>query len=88
MIRWEGLKCVVLDAEAISDFDSTAAEALENLDADLERIGVDLWIARANQPLRDLLTATELTKRLGKEHIYPSVRAAVTAYHAQFGAAS
>ncbi len=25
-----GLKCVVLDAEAISDFDSTAAEALEN----------------------------------------------------------
>ena len=32
-----GLKCVVLDAEAISDFDSTAAEALENLDADLER---------------------------------------------------
>ena len=25
-----GLKCVILDAEAISDFDSTAAEALEN----------------------------------------------------------
>ena len=44
-----GLKCVILDAEAISDFDSTAAEALENLDADLERRGVELWIARANQ---------------------------------------
>ena len=28
-----GLKCVILDAEPISDFDSTAAEALENLDA-------------------------------------------------------
>ena len=41
-----GLKCVVLDAEAISDFDSTAAEALETLDADLERRGVDFWIAR------------------------------------------
>ena len=41
-----GLKCVILDAEAISDFDSTAAEALENLDADLERQGVDLWIVR------------------------------------------
>ena len=82
-----GLKCVILDAEAISDFDSTAAEALENLDADLERLGVDLWIARANGPLRQLLTATGLTKRLGAEHIYPSVRAAVTAYQAQFGAA-
>ena len=44
------LKCVILDAEAISDFDSTAAEALETLDANLERIGVELWIARANGP--------------------------------------
>jgi len=56
------------------------------LDADAERLGIDLWIARANGPLRDLLTATGLTTRLGAEHIYPSVRAAVVAYHAQFGA--
>ena len=69
-----GLQCVILDAEAISDFDSTAAEALETLDADLERLGVDLWIARANGPLRELLTATGLTTRLGEEHVYPSVR--------------
>jgi len=82
-----GLKCVILDAEPISDFDSTAAEALESLDAELERAGADLWIARANAPLRELFTATGLMKRLGEEHIFPSVRAAVTAYHAQFGAA-
>lgn len=79
------LKCVIFDAEAISDFDSTAAEALENMDASLERLGVELWIARANKPLRDLLGLTGLTKRLGKENIYPSVRAAVTAYRARFG---
>jgi len=83
----EGLKCVIFDAEAISDFDSTAAEALENLDANLERRGVELWIARANQPLRDLLQVTGLSVRLGKDNIYPSVRAAVTAYHARFGGA-
>ena len=81
-----GLKCVILDAEAISDFDSTAAEALESLDADLDRLGVDLWLARANEPLRELLTATGLTARLGPEHFYPSVRASVTAYQAQLGA--
>ena len=78
------LKCVIFDAEAISDFDSTAAEALENLDADLERLGVELWIARANKPLRDLLEVTGLTKRLGKDNIYPSVRAAVLAYRSRF----
>jgi MFS superfamily sulfate permease-like transporter len=81
----DGLKCVVLDAEAISDFDSTAAEALENLDASLERLGVELWIARANKPLRELLEMTGLTKRLGKENIYVSVRAAVMAYRERFG---
>lgn len=79
----EELRCVILDAEAISDFDSTAAEALENLDAELERHGIDLWIARANGPLRDMLHVTGLTKRLGKENIYPTVRAAVEAYNAQ-----
>jgi len=80
----EGLKCVILDAEAISDFDSTAAEALENLDADLERRGIELWIARANGPLRDLLEATGLTSKIDKENIYPSVRAAVIAYRKRF----
>ena len=80
-----GLKCVILDAEAISDFDSTAAEALENLDADLERLGVEFWIARANEPLRELLQVTGLTQRLGAESIYPSVRAAVVAYRERFG---
>jgi SulP family sulfate permease len=77
-----GLRCVILDAEAISDFDSTAAEALETLDADLVRREVELWMARANEPLRNLLQATGLTKRLGRDNIYPSVRAAVTAYQA------
>jgi len=79
-----GLKCVIFDAEAVSDFDSTSAEALENVDANLERIGVELWIARANEPLRDLLETTGLTTRIGKENIYPSVRAAVDAYHTRF----
>ena len=80
----EGLHCVILDAEAISDFDSTAAESLENLDADLDRRGIELWVARANEPLCNLLQATGLTIRIGQENIYPSVRAAVIAYRTRF----
>jgi high affinity sulfate transporter 1 len=82
-----GLQCVILDAEPISDFDSTAAEALDNLDANLQRLGVELWIARANGPLRDLLQVTGLTARIGQENLHPSVRSAVTAYRARYGAA-
>jgi SulP family sulfate permease len=80
----EGLKCIIIDAEAISDFDSTAAEALETLDTDLERRGVELWIARANGPLRDLLQVTDLLTKIGEKNIHPSVRAAVIAYQTQF----
>jgi SulP family sulfate permease len=80
-----GLKCIILDAEAISDFDSTAAEAIETLDVELERRGIELWIARANKPLRDLLQVTGLTTRIGEENIYPSVRAAVNAYRKRIG---
>ena len=80
-----GLKCVIFDAESVSDFDSTAAEALETLDTNLERRGVELWVARANGPLRDLLQVTGLTDRIGTENIYPSVRSAVVAYRARFG---
>ncbi|MCC7163405.1 MAG: SulP family inorganic anion transporter [Anaerolineae bacterium] len=79
-----GLKCVILDAEAISDFDTTAAEALENLDTDLQRRGVELWIARANEPLRELLRSTGLEEKIGAANIYPSVRAGVEAYRRQF----
>jgi high affinity sulfate transporter 1 len=82
-----GLKCVILDAEPISDFDSTAAEALETLDTNLGQLGVELWIARANGPLRDLLQVTGLTVRIGIENLHPSVRSAVTAYRARFGTA-
>jgi SulP family sulfate permease len=83
----KGLKCVILDAEAISDFDSTAAEALENLYVDLDRLGVALWMARANEPLRHLLVVTGLVDRIGQENIHVSVRAAITAYRARFGTA-
>jgi MFS superfamily sulfate permease-like transporter len=75
-----GLRCVILDAEAISDFDATAADTLATLDDSLARGGVELWIARPNEPLVQLLGVTGLTARIGTGHIYPSVRAAVVAY--------
>lgn len=74
----------LIDADMISNFDSTAAEAMENLDTDLERVGIELWIVRPNEPLREMLRVTGLTKRLGKENIYPTVRAAVIAFQEQF----
>lgn len=77
----EGLNCVILEAEPISDFGSTAAERLENLDTDLEQCGFKCWIAPANKLLRELLQVTGLTKRFGKDNKYVSVPAALLAQH-------
>jgi hypothetical protein len=39
-----------------------------------------LGIARASQPLQKMLDRSGLTDLIGKEHIYPTIRTAVTAY--------
>jgi hypothetical protein len=54
----------------------------------LEKRGVDFWIARANEPLCELLQVTGITARIGAENIYPSVRAAVSSYREHFAAAA
>ena len=40
---------------------------------------------KSHSPLHDLLQAMGLMTRIGEDNIYPTVRAAVQAYHAQFG---
>ncbi|GAA3470626.1 SulP family inorganic anion transporter [Nonomuraea roseola] len=50
---------VVLDAEAISDVDTTGAEALRQVEAQLTAAGRRLVVARATGGLRDLLTHYE-----------------------------
>ncbi len=74
-VRW-----VVLDAQAVSDVDVTASEALIELKEELEARGVALKIARANRPLRETLQRAGVTRNLGQESFFPSVHAAVAAF--------
>ena len=78
------MRCVVIDAEAISDCDTTAVDTLETVDGDLQARGIELWIARGNSPVLDILRATGLMERLGPDSIFPSVRAAVLAFRERF----
>ncbi len=70
----------LMNAEAITDIDVTAAQALLKLQSELEHKGIVLAIARASQPLQQMLKRSGLTERIGSEHIYPSVRTGVQAY--------
>ncbi len=74
-IRW-----VVVAAEPITDVDTTAAEAIEELDGDLARRGIELAFAEMKDPVKDRLQRYGLAERLGRELFFPTVGVAVKAY--------
>ncbi|MEI6350423.1 MAG: SulP family inorganic anion transporter [Verrucomicrobiota bacterium] len=74
-VRW-----FLLDAQAITDIDVTAAESLRILMKELHRKGVELKIARANRPLREILERSGVTRELGEKNFFPSVHKAIEAF--------
>ena len=73
------VKCLLLDAEAIPDIDTTAADTLKELHRELQENGILLAIARANKPLRETMRLTGLENLIGVNNFYPSVRNGVEA---------
>jgi high affinity sulfate transporter 1 len=73
--RW-----VVVAAEPITDVDTTAAEMLEELDAELAARDAELAFAELKDPVRDRLQRYGLEKRIGHEFFFPTIGVAVKAY--------
>jgi high affinity sulfate transporter 1 len=73
--RW-----VVVAAEPITDLDTTAADVLKDLDAELATEGVDLRFAEMKDPVKDRLKRYALYERFGDDHFFPTVGVAVNAY--------
>ena len=67
----------LLDAQAITDIDVTAAEALHSLHRELLARGIALKIAHANRPLRSILERTGLAQELSENSFFPSVHECV-----------
>jgi SulP family sulfate permease len=74
------IEWLLIDAEAIVDIDVTAVEALSKLQSELERKGVVIAIARASQPLQEILKRSGLTEKIGSAHFFPTVRTGVRAF--------
>jgi SulP family sulfate permease len=74
-VRW-----FLIDAQAITDIDVTAAETLHALNEELRAKGVHLKIAHANPPLRAILAKTGLADELEQSSFYHSVHECVEAF--------
>ena len=69
---------VVLQCEAITDIDVTAAGMLERLDGELNAQGVHLAFVELRTRLRELVHDYGLLETLDRDHFYASVEEALT----------
>ena len=74
------IKYLLIDAEAIPDIDTTAADTLKDIHQELRQKGITLGIARANKPLRETMRLTGLEDLIGASNFYPTIRTAIEAY--------
>jgi high affinity sulfate transporter 1 len=72
--RW-----VVLQCEAITDIDVTAADMLERLDIELNNQGVNVAFVEMRSRLHDLVYRYGLFQTLDHDHFYDSIEAALRA---------
>jgi high affinity sulfate transporter 1 len=75
--RW-----IVLQCEAITDVDITAAEMLERLDLELNAEGIHLAFVQLRSRLHDLLSQYGLLGTLDREHFFHTIDEALAAIEA------
>ncbi len=79
-VRW-----LVVAAEPVTDIDTTAADVVDALQAELERAGVEFAFAELKGPVKDSLRRYGLFDRIDERRFYPTVGAAVDAYLEETG---
>jgi SulP family sulfate permease len=68
---------LIIDAEGVSDIDTTAVQQLGELLDDLEAADVAVMVARVRQPVRDMLERAGLADRISDDDIFLEVDDAV-----------
>ena len=76
----EPVQWFVLNAEAIIDIDITAADALEDVRKELSNRGIVFAMAHMKWELRTDLERTGLVRRIGEQHVFPTLPTAVEGF--------
>ena len=79
-VRW-----VVVGAEPISSVDVTAADVVQDLNALLEKEGIELFFAELKDPVKDKLKRFGLFTELGAHTFFATISEAVDTYVEEFG---
>jgi sulfate permease, SulP family len=79
----DGVREIIVNAEAIYDVDTTGLASLERVTRELRDRGVRLSMARVRTSLRRLMRRTGVESAIGEENFHLRVADAVTAYEAR-----
>ena len=77
LVRDHEPEWVVIQCEAVTDVDVTAAEMLEQLDNELNAAGVHMAFAEMRSRLQDLTLRYGLLETIDRDHFYPTIEAAL-----------
>jgi len=77
LLEKPGLKWLILDAQSISDIDSTGLEGLNDIYDLLCDAGVSFTMVSIIGPVRDKLKISGFVEKIGVDHFFPSISAAV-----------
>lgn len=76
---------VLLDLELSPELDVPGTEMLEELNGELETIGIDLALAGAHHPVEEILRNSGTFDRIGDDAVFTSVAEAVLDHHRRSG---
>jgi sulfate permease, SulP family len=80
LARGSGVRWLVVDAEAITNVDYSAARILRDLNQDLKQINVEFSFARSAPSLRADLIRHRVIEVIGEERIFPRLHNATAAF--------
>jgi high affinity sulfate transporter 1 len=83
LVRRRHPRWLVLQCEAVTDIDVTAADMLERLDVELNGQGINIAFVELRGRLQDLLQRYGLFATLDRTHVFPSIDTAVRAIRAE-----
>ncbi len=77
------LKHIIIAANGINDIDASGQEALSFVVERLRRAGIDISLSGVNEAVMAALARTHLVAKIGEDHFYPDIKAAIHAIHGQ-----
>jgi high affinity sulfate transporter 1 len=86
LARRPGTQWIVLQCEAVTDIDVTAAGMLEALDEQLNAEGIHMAFVEMRHRLQEMALRYGLMNTLDADHFYPTIEAALAEINAEGGA--